>query len=62
MPIPPWPDGGPRPEPSSEAKNPGYLILKPETWKKINDIAANPERYMYDPDEDSGEAGELHLD
>ena len=26
----------------------GDLILKPETWKKINDIAANPEKYLND--------------
>jgi hypothetical protein len=39
----------------------GDLILPPEMWKKLNEIAANPEKYMYDPDEYSGEAGELDV-
>jgi hypothetical protein len=56
MPIPPWPGGGPRPPFPPGRKLGGYLILKPETWKKINEIAADPEKYMYGEDEHSGNA------
>jgi len=45
---PPYPGGGPRPPFPPGRRLDGDLILKPETWKKINDIAANPEKYLND--------------
>lgn len=56
MPIPPYPGGGPRPPRRPGTRLDGDLILSPEDWKKINEIAADPEKYMYDPDEHSGNA------
>jgi hypothetical protein len=46
----------------SGAKLDGDLIFSAEDWKKFREIAANPEKYMYDPDEYSGKAGELKID
>jgi hypothetical protein len=43
---PPYPGGGPRPSLPPGYKLGGDLTLPPETWKKINDIAANPEKYF----------------
>ena len=56
IPIPPWPGGGPRPPFPPGRKLDGDLILSPEDWQKFREIAANPEKYMYDPDEHSGNA------
>jgi hypothetical protein len=54
---PPYPGGGPRPPFPPGAKLGGDLILSPEQWKKINEIAADPEKYMYDEDEHNGSSG-----
>jgi hypothetical protein len=46
----------PRPPSPPGHRLDGDLILKPETWQKINEIAANPEKYLFDEDEHSGNA------